>query len=910
MQEASFGPVSFKDANTGDQVSCRYYNEANLAHPETFGMVRWHPHPPQLPQTPVYTYHLAGIPENTVAGTLVAARPDVAKGLCAIIAALENNGGARVLPPGVSRGNPLPVDEVLRIEYDKLYKASRYLGVGYPEEVTAYHMQVYTWRVSDLLRVSRRLKLDPEEIFSTRQNSENETPGFLNFAGDSYYVDPMRLQEPSHEPRMEDAVYIDENSRRVFRQRPGADPRDRPATWHNNYSEITGKPDPMHDFGIKLWKSDAPWGGSVTHYRYACCWQAMGSPGCLIGYPSKRKSVSASGADTLSLGQPSLYQWFGGFEPSSFTVQFRGTGFSEEIETQNALHDNIVKKLTTTPGLIDKIAKRTPLNAEEKRVVLQVAEWMYLYNAPLMGSALYPRQVTDDVEAYLDRMVHGRIVVPRSRPPQGARPKEKEEAVTPPAPTKIPGPSPPQKRPIPEALVTWIAELSKSAARYNGAQKLVDELKNITFRLEQEGAAQFMSTYLDQIKKVEQELLATVPLYEALDVNDQWLIDKKRRLLNNDKRFLSLFDGLKKLKAYPEERALLETAAMRPDNDFEQILLDVQKDHKFWTFYTSQDVQLRTYVKGDMYLEKLLGYMDEILKMEYAGPEDAKTFLVYAKKPEFRKGEEAKMDNAYTAFKTAPLRPIKGLLNTLETALTREFTQQNLELIRGTVQRLVQKYSDAKVPVLVPPFFADPWTIEYDDSDAKYYIPENDRRLFADFLGAYFVYLQNPAVNKYPKPMLQKWEEDRERGISRVQLEKTDAWIKEYTNQDEMFSDHILETTSGTALSIIEPGNVDLRTFAGFKMGKDNAIAVKFVTSGKKLTNMDALINWRKDVYAAQSVYFKNNVTIFPKDDNGRRLYLYLIQKIWELIAHPVPEKEEEYVSLVKQEADKFLKRQ
>jgi hypothetical protein len=244
-------PQEFKDVNTGDLVKCGFDDQNNIADPDAWGMVRFHPHAPtQLlyPPAPTYVYELEGIPQEAILGVLAkTTTPGLAAGLEAVVKKLSDGLNRLEYPPG-QRGNPFPVSEAVRQEYARLFPQD--------DETNIYRMQVYTWRLSDVVRVCKKLLLDPDTLFRTRASPE--PPSALNFAGDRYYADDIRLREPNCEPLLSDAMIIDEGKYRVFRKMPpGYHPRDRPATYHDNYSEITGLPDPLHDFGIKHLRNDA-----------------------------------------------------------------------------------------------------------------------------------------------------------------------------------------------------------------------------------------------------------------------------------------------------------------------------------------------------------------------------------------------------------------------------------------------------------------------------------------------------------------------------------------------------------------------------------------------------------------------------------------------------------------------------
>jgi hypothetical protein len=278
MTDFVFLDTTFLDANTGEVVRCDF---DRVAHPDAWGMVRFHPHAPVKllypPSAPTYVHELEGIAQDAVLGVLArTSKPGLYAGLEAVVDKLSTTRNRLEHPPG-QRGNPLPVADVIRQAYARLFPQD-----VDDDETNIYRMQVYTWRLSDVVRVCKKLLLDPDALFRTRTSPEPAT-GFLNFAGDSHYADDIRLREPNCEPLRSDATEVfagaerrrnvsdDEGKYRVSRKAPGSSghARDRPATYHNNYSEITGKPDPLHDFGIKHWRNDAGQVRQKTKKKYS-----------------------------------------------------------------------------------------------------------------------------------------------------------------------------------------------------------------------------------------------------------------------------------------------------------------------------------------------------------------------------------------------------------------------------------------------------------------------------------------------------------------------------------------------------------------------------------------------------------------------------------------------------------------
>jgi hypothetical protein len=192
MTDFVFLEDTFVDASTQEKVTCGY---DRVAAPDAWGMVRFHPHAPtQLlyPPAPTYVHELEGIPQEAILGVLAkTTKPGLAAGLEAVVNKLSDGLNRLEYPPGQC-GNPLPVSEVVREEYARRFPQD-------DDETNIYRMQVYTWRLSDVVRVCKKLLLDPDALFCTRTSS-TEPPTALNFAGDRYYADDIRLREPNCEP--------------------------------------------------------------------------------------------------------------------------------------------------------------------------------------------------------------------------------------------------------------------------------------------------------------------------------------------------------------------------------------------------------------------------------------------------------------------------------------------------------------------------------------------------------------------------------------------------------------------------------------------------------------------------------------------------------------------------------------
>lgn len=335
--------ISLTDRNTGEHFEqLPWRADIQYVDASTFGMVRFHSRRPRIPPPPPrpVVNPLLALDDDDVVGRFPA--------LQSALSIVENQMHAK----GIHINN---VDAV-RAQYAALY--------GDVEDTDPVHWAVWTWTKRQLLaRLTRPLQLTMDDLFPRRRDQPDLGP---NASGDTQWYSAVLLDTPNAEPvvRTCNPWHVIHNA------------RDRPATLHNNASEVAGQPDPLRDFGIKI--QQWPGVGPVGHV-YACCHQPMGSPGCLIGYPEPKDSTTINSKNTL-------YQWFGGQRVSVENRAYRGLAFKERSRF-DVLHEKIVARLTDTLILELQnrgITKSTPNDIIA--VLMEVAELMYQYNKPLCGA--------------------------------------------------------------------------------------------------------------------------------------------------------------------------------------------------------------------------------------------------------------------------------------------------------------------------------------------------------------------------------------------------------------------------------------------------------------------------------------------------------------------------------------------
>jgi hypothetical protein len=501
---------------------------------------------------------------------------------------------------------------------------------------------------------------------------------------------------------------------------------------------------------------------------------------------------------------------------------------------------------------------------------------MHQYNAPLVGCALYapPEEITTaNVEAYLDRVVKDRVLVTTTT------------VSPPPPPTKTAPTTSPKS--VPKEVQQMIASARLHVFDVTSFEALGAAIEK----------GRVVTT--EQIAQYRERLVKGVPLYSAVDTNDIWLLAAKReRLAIGD--FDTVVSVIKKLtKDELTEKREVEVSLLRSEEDRRQVLLNVQQDRKFQALYSKGDEEgLRIYVEMDSYLQLLLQYLVEAEATAPTERDEIRVLLNrFAKKRAFRVSQ-ADMTAAFTAFQKSPLHNIRKLKNDLEFALTRELSDENMEHIRGTFNKLVEEYKKTGIEVNGWPALDRRWTTDNAEAGVKnvYYIPQNARTYFRDALVAVNTYLQNPSVSGFPELALRKWDERRKNAIDTAREQEDLEFIKQYTDRgDKMLSFEDLETYSGYVMSLLSDYNGDdtLRKLAGFKLEDASALSVKFVFNVDIVTTFDALRKWQSVVYSQKPAYFSGPasnaipVVPIPKTDRWRKVYLFLVQAIVNDIFQP-----------------------
>lgn len=856
MTDFVFLEDTFVDANTQEKVTCGY---DRVAAPDAWGMVRFHPHAPtQLlyPPAPTYVHELEGIPQEAILGVLAkTTKPGLAAGLEAVVNKLSDGLNRLEYPPG-QRGNPLPVSEVVREEYARRFPQD-------DDETNIYRMQVYTWRLVDVIRVCKKLLLDPDAIFRTRTSPE--PPAALNFAGDRYYADDIRLREPNCEPLLSDAMIIDEGKYRVFRKMPpGYHPRDRPATYHDNYSEITGKPDPLHDFGIKHLRNDA---GQATQFRYACCWQAPGSPGCLITYPSKSASQttrSDQGGLARVAGLPVLYTWFGGFPPSKTTVQFRGGAFVNR-EYADALHAKIVAALSAG-DLIDKIATRKALSASDVRVVAQVAEWMHQYNEPLLGCSLYVREeiTASNVDAYLDRVVKDRQATGVSK-----------------------------AKTVPKPVPTDVLAMIESAKRYG----LND------FDVLRQAYAEGQDVSAATVAGYRSRLLHTIPLYKAVDINDEWLIDAIRVYFKNDTLFEQALFMLHTEMRENDRQLISRLVYGRSYAALEGLLKKFEMDTAFVQAVQKRDLkEAQRIASDDTYMQKLLNHIKVVLDNPHRDTTDVSDALKFAVKKPFRKVDQEKQMEKWAQgyVKSMPLQKIPGTINDLRKMLPSGVLDvENFQRLLRELIALLSQTQGITIG-LWENFGNKTWTTD-PAKEGAYLIPVQFSATFREFLALFVQYLDGVWFRKREYADLRR---DIDVAFDAMEKKRALAVKKAVTDYNEAEEDADLVNAATLQLSFEQLQDVyspvafevlakrfgkdapGLLEYVGIVYGSTRMMGVYFVnpqTEPRTRADLDAFIlNVFSDIDSGPFVQ-DQKLLPYPRTDSWKAVLQYQIGKLHEV---------------------------
>lgn len=344
--------TTFRDVNSLEHFPLSYLDAQGRPLPQYFGTVRYHswgPQPQAQAPAPVPAPNaLEKIPKDAVLGLYAKADSRIANGLHRIREALQR----LAYPSGFSRNDGISVERALELRFRQLYKTD------YAEEEDPFVWQVYTWTTAEILNRLVYLKLQVDDLFGTPVVKTTGVPK-SNAIGDPDYYSGVDRVTP--------------NLLRPINTRD---------TW--TQASVPGEYDPLHNYGIRRLVAE---GKGCVGYRYSCCYQSMGSEGCIIGYPEKdRGSI------------PQLYTWYAGQYPSPVDAEYRGIVFalSEDKgpEYYATLHGKI-KTALTDPTLLQRLERgEFSIIANDPvmfRVVQQVISWMNEYNAPLL------QYVTEDI---------------------------------------------------------------------------------------------------------------------------------------------------------------------------------------------------------------------------------------------------------------------------------------------------------------------------------------------------------------------------------------------------------------------------------------------------------------------------------------------------------------------------------
>lgn len=357
----------FRDIHTGEWQNLLWNFELDRADPSTFGMVRWHNRGPVknvVTRTVTQPYRLPR-DETELVGRDT--RPEARAFLNRIANELRQKIAKLQYPPR-EPNDFLDVYDVLRQRYRNEYRLEIENGtLPDVDESDAYHWQVYTWYPSQLRRFEESLPTVKE--YGTYPNPDSDVGWFTEHRWD--------VQNWDYKNR----------SAGLF-----------PLTTHDNITELTGRCEPLVNFGIKKITSDYHSGASDL--RYACCNGPMGSEGCIIGYPMEKENN-----DEL------LYNWFGGkkhkdvltskMDPLAYlrmAMKYRGVAFEDRSDA-DVYHEeiqNLYGQLTTDfwDNIRNNNGQLDPEDLREKDLVVlsKIAEWMYQYNSLVtkQGPRMFP----------------------------------------------------------------------------------------------------------------------------------------------------------------------------------------------------------------------------------------------------------------------------------------------------------------------------------------------------------------------------------------------------------------------------------------------------------------------------------------------------------------------------------------
>lgn len=351
--------MSFLDVNTKEYFPVSVLDSLGRPLPEHFGLVRYHswgpietPVPPAAAPVP---NALHGIPKDDVLGKYAKTDSRIANGLYTIRQSLQRLS----YPTGFSRNDGMSVERALELKFRQVYQKD------YAEELDPYMWQVYTWTTSEILSRLVFLKLQVEDLFGTPAVAK-PAAGVpkQNDVGDPYYYSGVDRVTPNLV---------------------------RPINTRDTWTQATSNEyDPLHNYGIRRLVAE---GKGCVGYRYSCCYQSMGSEGCILGYPEKtRGSV------------PQLYTWYAGNYPSLQDAEYRGVVFAlsgKSEETYTELH-NKIKAVLTEKTVLQRLERGEFSDIASDpvmfRKIQEVIYFMNEYNAPLQHFEEVPMTPAEMIE--------------------------------------------------------------------------------------------------------------------------------------------------------------------------------------------------------------------------------------------------------------------------------------------------------------------------------------------------------------------------------------------------------------------------------------------------------------------------------------------------------------------------------
>jgi recombinational DNA repair protein RecR len=353
--------TEFCDVNTGNYFPITLLDDVfDRPKPETFGMVRYHswgPLPKKEKENVVKRNALQGIGKDEILGKYAKKNGVISDALYKIRERLKR----LQYPKGFNKNDGFSVEEALEKRFRQIY------GNDDDYEEDPYMWQVYTWTLGEILERLVFMKLQVKDLFETPPVGVSNNDD-INSVGDPYYYSGVDRTTPN---------------------------LIRPINTRDTWTQATeSEYDPLHNYGIRRLIAE---GKGCVGYRYSCCYQSIGSEGCILGYPEKtRGSV------------PQLYTWFGGLPPSETTKLYQGLVFMGNEMKCKYIHGKIKARLNSE--LVTKLAngKFESLTEPDRKTIYRVAELMHKYNTQIQPGHIPDLPVSKslkDIETYLRRVI-------------------------------------------------------------------------------------------------------------------------------------------------------------------------------------------------------------------------------------------------------------------------------------------------------------------------------------------------------------------------------------------------------------------------------------------------------------------------------------------------------------------------